>query len=123
MSELLIGNIPAPTGTNGRVPQGVPESAKPANDGKAEPAAGNPLPVSNASEEKESAPEPTKLSTVALSIGRDLKFIVDLDSAQSIIQVLDSETGELIRQIPSASLSTYPLSDGSQAIRLLDTFA
>jgi len=35
------------------------------------------------------------------SIGRDLSFSVDNDSGRTIIKVMDSETDEVIRQIPS----------------------
>jgi flagellar protein FlaG len=35
------------------------------------------------------------------TIGRDLSFSVDNDSGRTIIKVMDSETDEVIRQIPS----------------------
>lgn len=35
------------------------------------------------------------------SLGRDLSFSVDNDSGRTIIKVMDSETDEVIRQIPS----------------------
>lgn len=41
------------------------------------------------------------LNDYVQSVGRDLQFQVDEDSGRSIIKVLDSETQEIIRQIPS----------------------
>ncbi|MDX5385836.1 MAG: flagellar protein FlaG [Marinobacter sp.] len=41
------------------------------------------------------------LNDYVQSVGRDLQFQVDEDSGRSIIRVLDSQTQEVIRQIPS----------------------
>jgi uncharacterized FlaG/YvyC family protein len=60
---------------------------------------------------------------MSTSVGRDLRFVVDLNGAQAIIQVLDRETGELIREIPANQLSTYALEEGTAAARLLDAIA
>lgn len=45
-----------------------------------------------------------RLSEFARSINRDLAFSVHEDSGKTVIQVLDSETNEIIRQIPSEEL-------------------
>ena len=41
------------------------------------------------------------LSDYVQTLRRDLQFSVDQDSGRSIVRVVDSETGELIRQIPA----------------------
>lgn len=61
-----------------------------------------------------------KLNAVSLSIGRDLRFQVNLKAGNPVIQVLDSDSGELIRQIPAEKVSSYLQSEGNLAIRLFD---
>lgn len=88
--------------------------------GKSGPADGKivPPPPSRTKPEIEQITE--RLNMATSSISRDLRFEVDLDSGRSIIQVLDRETGELIRQIPPEKVSTYEQSGGDIAIRLYD---
>jgi len=61
-----------------------------------------------------------KLNVASQSIGRDLRFEVNMDSGRSVIQVLDRETGEVIRQIPPEKASLYHSSNGAVALRLYD---
>ncbi len=61
-----------------------------------------------------------QLNIVSQSIGRDLRFQVDMESGRSVIQVLDSETGEIIRQIPPENAKTYVSDLGEVALRLYD---
>lgn len=61
-----------------------------------------------------------KLNVASQSIGRDLRFEVNLESGRSVIQVLDSETGEMIRQIPPEKASVYLSDTGDFALRLYD---
>ncbi len=60
-----------------------------------------------------------KLNVASQSIGRDLRFEVDLESGRSVIQVLDRETGEVIRQIPAEKTGRLLSSDGSE-LRLVN---
>jgi len=64
-----------------------------------------------------------KLNATSLSIGRDLRFQVNLQTGKSVIQVLDSDTGEVIRQIPAEDASSYLLSEGKLALRMFDELA
>ena len=123
MSDLLIGTIKAPpTGTDGRFLVGdALRTGLPASGGKSESSTGKQLPVQEQPEAQELQAVAQTLTAVSLNIGHDLRFIVDLADSQPIIQVLDSETGEVIRQIPAKELSTYSLQNGSEGIRLLDT--
>jgi len=61
-----------------------------------------------------------KLNLAAQTIGRDLRFQVDLENGRSVIQVLDRETGEIIRQIPPENAKTYVSDFGDVALRLYD---
>ena len=44
------------------------------------------------------------LNDYAQSLNRDLHFSIDEDSGQTVVKVLDHESGEVIRQIPSEEL-------------------
>jgi len=45
-----------------------------------------------------------ELNEAILGVRRELKFSIDKDSGRAIVQVLDSETGDMIRQLPSDEL-------------------
>lgn len=60
------------------------------------------------------------LNLASKSIGRDLRFKVDMESGRSVIQVLDRDTGEVIRQIPPEKADLYSAGNGAVQIRLLD---
>ena len=87
--------------------------------GNSQLAAGNSPPV-----EKKAGPSAEDLARTLhiarQSIGRDLRFEVDMESGQSVIQVLDRDTGELIRQIPPEKANIYLSSNGTMQLRLLD---
>lgn len=61
-----------------------------------------------------------KLNIASRSLGRDLRFQVNLESGRSVIQVLDHETGELIRQIPPEKAKAYVSDQGDVTIQLFD---
>ncbi|MEM6512669.1 MAG: flagellar protein FlaG [Pseudomonadota bacterium] len=61
-----------------------------------------------------------RLTVASNGAGRDLRFEVDMDSDRAVISVLDSETGEIIRQIPPEKAEIYLSEDGSLAMRLFD---
>lgn len=42
-----------------------------------------------------------QLNSYAQSINRSLEFNIDTDSGETVVKVIDSETDELIRQIPN----------------------
>ena len=95
---------------------------RPPAAGKQEPSAGKNVPAveRSAAEVKELA---RKLNVATQSIGRDLRFEVDMQSGRSVIQVLDRDTGEVIRQIPPEKASLYVSDSGAVALRLLDAQA
>lgn len=61
-----------------------------------------------------------KLNVASQSIGRDLRFKVDMNSGQSVIQVLDRETGEIIREIPPDKADISLSINGDVELRLYD---
>lgn len=61
-----------------------------------------------------------ELNVATRSIGRDLRFQVNMQTGHSVIQVLDRETGEIIRQIPPEKAKTYVSEQGEVALRLYD---
>ena len=54
------------------------------------------------------------------SVGRALRFQVDVVSGSSVIQVLDRDTGELIRQIPPEELRAATLDSNAARVQLVD---
>jgi len=96
-----------------------PTSSRAPETGKQEAPSGKELPVveKSASEVEELA---RKLNVASQSIGRDLRFEVDMESGRSVIQVLDRDTGEVIRQIPPEKASLYVSETGAVALRLYD---
>jgi len=87
--------------------------------GKAAPETGNNLPIA-AAEVPEIESLVHELNTVSRNIGRDLRFEIDLEKGRAVIQVLDRETGELIRQIPHENAEIGMNRNGSISVRLID---
>ena len=87
--------------------------------GNSAPAAGNSLPDRGETDAAKVARIAEALNN-APSIGRNLRFEVDLSNGTSVIQVLDRDTGEIIRQIPPEKITTYLQSEGDLALRLYD---
>jgi flagellar protein FlaG len=55
----------------------------------------------NAPDTKQLTEAVSKLNDYVQNIHRDLSFSVDKDSGQTVVKVYDSETKEVIRQIPA----------------------
>jgi len=62
----------------------------------------------------------TKLNLQSQPSARDLRFEVNMDSGNSVIQVLDRETGEIIREIPPEKAEISLSASGEVNIRLYD---
>ncbi len=97
-------------------------SAVPGPSGKVVPDAGKISPVQAPSSAKLNLDKVVQqLNLASVSIGRTLKFKVDVLSGVSVIQVLDRETGELIRQIPpEEAVVALTERNGALGIQLLD---
>lgn len=72
----------------------------------------------------ELAPHAEELAGLGRSIGRALRFEVDLDRGRTVIHVLDRDTGEVIRRIPlektTGPTSRYVTVNGAFPLRLHD---
>lgn len=94
------------------------ESTAPAG-GKQTPSTGKDMPAPD-----RPAPDiealAAKLNIASQSIGRDLRFKVDMAKGQSVIQVLDRETGEIIREIPPEKAEVSVAVNGDVQLRLYD---
>lgn len=117
MSEQALK--PASSGTGSATGSAATGSFPVLTGGKTAPAAGNELPKVEV-EKPDIDRLVQELNTVSRSIGRDLRFQVDLDRGIAVIQVLDSETGEIIRQIPKEDTNVVLSDNGSLQIRLFD---
>lgn len=119
MSEQTIKAISSATGNFRSL--GSPTMPRTDSDGgKVGSTDGKALPVEPARPKPDMQKIAKLLNMAPRSIGRNLRFEVDLDSGTSVIQVLDRETGEVIRQIPPEKVSTYLQAEGGLAIRLYD---
>ncbi len=61
-----------------------------------------------------------QLNRVSIAIGRDLRFKVDMTNGSSVIQVLDRETGEIVREIPPEKARYSVSVSGEVNMRLYD---
>ena len=113
MSDQDIKRISVLTGTFAT----LRPTLEKATAGNASPDSGKKLPLPDKPDVERLAKE---LNVAVQSIGRDLRFRVDMESGRSVIQVLDRETGEIIRQIPPENAKTYLSDLGEVALRLYD---
>ena len=120
MSEQALNSVASGTGTFAVLSDRLQE----VQGGKAAPAPGNALPESRTGSEEKQGPDlerlARQLNLASRSIGRDLRFRVDLESGRSVIQVLDRETGEIIRQIPAEEARMSLAPEAGSGIRLFD---
>lgn len=86
--------------------------------------AGKPAPVTGKEVPAEEPPDlealTEQLNQASVAIGRDLRFQVDMNSGNSVIQVLDRETGEIIREIPPEKARLSVAVNGEINLRLFD---
>ncbi len=96
--------------------------------GDSVPSGGTPLPPSNkesnpADSVKEMVELAADLTAYAQNIDRNLEFRVDDESGRTVITVRNSETEEVIRQIPSEEVLRLSAELGSSSAVLFDQFA
>jgi flagellar protein FlaG len=93
------------------IPQARPagsQSAAPAAPRQELPGSGQTLPLPAESSDVKQAV--SRLNNYVQSLRRDLQFRVDENSNRVIVTVVDSESGEVIRQIPSEEVMAVALS-------------
>ncbi len=120
MSEQAL--TAKPSGASSTTGSAVTGTFSVLKGGNAEPTVGKVLPTHTVERvEKPDLEEiAQELNKVSRSVGRDLRFQVDLDRGHAVLQVIDSETGEIIRQIPHEKAANALGQSGSSSIRLLD---
>ena len=116
MADQDIKVVSSATGT---FPALRPQAQAEVEAGKEVPESGKEAPVAE-------RPEPDMeelaraLNVASQSIGRDLRFEVDMETGHSVIQVLDRETGEVIRQIPPEKAELTMSGNGAVQLKLLN---
>ena len=92
-------------------------------NGKALPASGQNLPPETATEPTPAQVEKAvqQLQSYLNDSQRQLQFQVDAGSGRTIIRVVNSDTGELIRQIPSEEMLTLARAIGTHGGKILSS--
>ncbi len=114
MAEADVRLVSSATGTFAAL---KPQLQSDVETGNTIPEAGNSVPVPE-------SPQPNMeelaraVNVANQTIGRDLRIEVDMESGESVIQVLDRDTGEVIRQIPPEKASFYMSNNGAMQLRL-----
>jgi len=126
MSNVDIKQIASATGSFPALRIKAKEAARGGDvateSGKTAPQTGKEAPVA-AEEQVDLEAIAAELNIASQSIGRDLRFKVDMNSGSSVIQVLDRETGEIIREIPPEKAKLSVSSNGNMQLRLYDELA
>lgn len=117
MAEIVTS--PASSGTVRPVPvNAVPLGAA---GGKVGPDAGKISPAQKASIRALNLDEVVeKLDVRSKSLGRAVRFQVDMVSGRSIVLVFNRDTGELIRQIPAEEFAALAANRGTAEFQLID---
>lgn len=100
------------------------KSAAPSESGKQVPPPGEAEPKTRSREaaasEEEVFKAAEKLSQHARAMGRELNFSVDKDSGQTVVKVIDPETDEVVRQIPSEEAVERAKSNDASDMNIVD---
>lgn len=117
MSEQALRAVPS--GTSSSTGTAATGTYTVLANGKSKPASGKELPTVKV--EKPDLEElAQQLNSVSRTIGRDLRFQVDIGRGNAVLQVLDRETGEIIRQIPHEKASVGVSYNGAVHVKLFD---
>ena len=87
VTKPAVANVPVNNGSVYGGGQGLPPRGKQLPD--------------QAVDTAELSEKVTEINDIIRNIQRDLAFNIDEDSGKTVIRVIDSQSGELIRQIPS----------------------
>ena len=106
----------------------APQSAKLTDDrsaarsesGKQVPPSGEVQPEPETPKESEVLRAVEMLANHARNLGRELQFEIDTDSGQTLIKVIDPDTEEIVRQIPSEEAVARARSRDADDMNLLD---
>lgn len=120
MADQDVKSISSATG---RYPALTTSAVQVLPAGKVQPETGKDMPAPPPRPEPDLEALAAKLNIANQSIGRDLRFKVDMASGESVIQVLDRETGEIIREIPPEKGRVRLASNGELEFALFDGVA
>ncbi len=98
-------------------------SAAKSESGKQVPPAGEVKPEPEPPKESEVMRAVEMLENHARNLGRELQFEIDSDSGQTLIKVIDPETEEIVRQIPSEEAVARARSRNADDMNLVDDMA
>lgn len=98
-------------------------SAARSESGKQVPPSGEVRPEAEAPKESEVMRAVEMLANHARNLGRELQFEIDSDSGQTLIKVIDPETDEIVRQIPSEEAVARARSRNADDLNLVDDLA
>ena len=110
--SMSLAQVPRPAAESGRIVK-LDAVNTPERSGESLPVEGKQLPQmdgkqsANNTELREAV---SQINNFVQTVQRDLSFSMDEASGHTIIKVIDSETGKLVRQIPSEevlALATY----------------
>ena len=82
-----------------------------------------PSTVENRTVEQTTAAVAQQLESYLRSVGRSVQFSIDKQSGETVVSIRDAETGEMIRQIPSAEALRLAQTLGTQSNSLIDILA
>ena len=103
ISSMIVTNMSLPAKNSQQFTK-LDAVQSPGTEGETLPASGKELPNSAKQQEVDSAQIREAVSQInefVQSVQRDLAFNLDEGSGRTVIRVIDSDSGELIRQIPS----------------------
>lgn len=109
----------APSGASSAAGNAVSGSYPALKGGRNDVSVGKPLPVVTV-EKPDIERLAKELNVPRRNIGNNLRFQVDLGNGPAVLQVIDPESGEIIRQIPQEKAAVELSENGSVKIRLLD---
>ena len=106
MKDMLNQVAVSLTTPSAQSAQAAAPVVRPSTVGQVDAASGKDLPTDVGAERKKVDLEQVNqavsdLNDYVQTVGRELQFSVDADSGRTIIKVLDSQTQDLIRQIPA----------------------
>ncbi|MEM7082001.1 MAG: flagellar protein FlaG [Pseudomonadota bacterium] len=119
-----VSNVTSVTYTPRPYSVGESKSAAHSESGKQVPPPGETqpetAPTDTAQQEADLRLAVEKLAEHSRNLGRELQFEIDSDSGTTVVKVVDPETEEVVRQIPSEEAMERARSRDTSAMNLID---
>ena len=114
VTSTQVGQMPLPasgqlTSSSGRAPQQISQPSTPSDAEVVAKVVNTEIKPSNVGQASQPTQEviaktAQQLQSFVQSMGRDLSFSVDNSTGYHVVRVVNPETGELVRQLPSEEL-------------------